>query len=98
MDSSEADPTIEPTIYTPTDISLIIGGVAAAFATIVYSLKHIKKSSCLGFNCEQVVVDEQPDPHQQLPCDHVEDEEQNNSDILTLTDLLTHNIILNSEV
>tara|TARA_B110000285_G_scaffold115915_1_gene131327 strand:- start:1711 stop:2001 length:291 start_codon:yes stop_codon:yes gene_type:complete len=96
MNSSEGDSTIEPTIYTPTDISIIIGGVAAAFATIVYSLKHIKKSSCLGFNCEQVVVDDHPDP--QLPCDHVEDVEQNNSDILTLTDLLTHNIILNSEV
>ena len=96
MDSSEVNPPVESTIYTPTDISIIIGGVAAAFATIVYSLKHIKKSSCLGVNCEQVVVDEQQDP--QLPYDHVEDEAQNNSDILTLTDLLTHNIILNSEV
>jgi hypothetical protein len=33
-------------IYTASDISLMIGGIAAAVATIVYSCKHVSKSSC----------------------------------------------------
>ena len=39
-------------------VSLVIGGVAAAIASIVYSLKHVKHSSCcLGlFVCDQKVV------------------------------------------
>ena len=39
-------------------VSLVIGGVAAAIASIVYSLKHVKHSSCcLGFvECDQKVV------------------------------------------
>lgn len=41
-------------------VSLVIGGVAAAIASIVYSLKHVKHSSCcLGFvECDQKVVAE----------------------------------------
>jgi len=39
-------------------VSLVIGGVAAAIASIVYSLKHVKHSSCcLGFvECDQKVL------------------------------------------
>ena len=38
-----------------TDISMVIAGTAAALASIIYSLKHIKKSKCCGgaFTCEQ---------------------------------------------
>ena len=48
-------------------VSLVIGGVAAAIASIVYSLKHVKHSSCcLGFvECDQKVVvekEETPNP------------------------------------
>ena len=46
-------------------VSLVIGGVAAAIASIVYSLKHVKHSSCcLGFvECDQkVVVEKEPEP------------------------------------
>jgi hypothetical protein len=45
-------------IYTASDISLMIGGIAAAVATIVYSCKHVSKSSCCGFNCTQIVTDD----------------------------------------
>ena len=94
MDSSEADPSVEPTIYSPTDISLLIGGIAAAFAIIIYSCKHIKKSSCFGFNCEQVVVDD--------PCDEPHElnlvVDESNSDTLKQLDLLKHNIVKHSEL
>ena len=48
-------------------VSLVIGGVAAAIASIVYSLKHVKHSSCcLGLlECDQKVVlekEETPNP------------------------------------
>ena len=45
-------------VYTPPDISMIIAGAAAAFATIIYSCKHVKKSNCCGFSCEQEVIEE----------------------------------------
>ena len=35
------------------DITLIIGSIAAAIASIIYSLKHVKKSNCLGGSCVQ---------------------------------------------
>lgn len=45
-----------------TDVSLIIGGAAAALASIIYSLKHVKKSRCCGASCEQDVdVEDEPD-------------------------------------
>jgi len=84
-------------IYSPTDISLMIGGIATAFATIIYSCKHIKKSKCCGFSCEQVVVDD--------PCDDIQpqlnladNDHQNNSDILKQLGQLKNNIVVNSEV
>ena len=86
---------IQSPIYSPTDISLLIGGIAAAFATIVYSCKHIKKSKCCGFSCEQVVVDD--------PCDEPAlilevDGHQNNSDTLKQLDQSKRNKVENSEV
>ena len=84
-------------IYSATDISLILGGIAAAFATIVYSLKHVKKSSCCGSNCSQVVVDEVVPPlaaEELEPLNHADD----NLDIEALMDLLKHNIVSHSQV
>ena len=48
-------------------VSLVLAGVAAAIASVVYSLKHVKHSSCcLGlFECDQKVViekEETPNP------------------------------------
>ena len=94
MDSlTEPNSSVEPTIYSPTDISLLIAGIAAAFATIVYSCKHIKKSKCCGFSCEQVVVD---DPCDEPPLNLVVD--VNSSDMSKQLDQLKNNIIMNSEV
>jgi NAD(P)H-nitrite reductase large subunit len=63
--------------YTTTDISMLIAGIAAAIVSIVYSLKHVKKSSCCGSSCiqtvdevEQVVVLESPN--------QIENQETNN--------------------
>lgn len=41
--------------YTAEEIALMLGAFGAAFASIVYSLKHIKSSSCWGFKCKQSV-------------------------------------------
>ena len=43
-----------------TDVSMVIAGVAAALASIIYSLKHVKKSKCCGASCEQEVEDDDP--------------------------------------
>ena len=79
-------------LYSATDISLMLGGIAAAIATIVYSLKHVKQSSCLCFKCSQVVVDE-IEPMVELNHD--------NDDMIHLSQieaLMKSNIITNSEV
>ena len=89
MESNMSNTTHQ--IYSPTDISLMIGGIAAAFATITYSCKHIKTSKCFGFSCEQVVVD---DPCVEPPLNLVVDE--SNSDTLKQLDLAKHNIVKNS--
>ena len=38
----------------------MFAGIAGAVATIIYAMKHIKSSSCLGSKCEQDVVIEVP--------------------------------------
>jgi hypothetical protein len=91
MESNNSN--IEPTIYSPTDISLLIAGIAAAFATIVYSCKHIKTSNCCGFSCEQVVIDDPCDEPQLNPV-----VDGNNSETLKILDLEKNNIVVNSEV
>tara|TARA_R110000851_G_C13032338_1_gene561241 strand:- start:311 stop:541 length:231 start_codon:yes stop_codon:yes gene_type:complete len=55
----------QPIIYSPptegmsaTDVSMVIAGAAAALASIIYSLKHVKKSKCCGASCEQEVEDD----------------------------------------
>ena len=56
-------------------VSLVIGGVAAAIASIVYSLKHVKHSSCcLGFvECDQKVL--------------VEKEQETPNPLITITEV-----------
>ena len=36
-------------------VSLIIASIGACIASIIYSLKHIRKSDCCGNSCQQVV-------------------------------------------
>ena len=48
------------------ETSLIIGAIAMAIASVVYSMKHIKKSECCGSTCTQVVLDSPPTPIIQL--------------------------------
>mgnify|MGYP003639563981 CR=1 FL=1 len=97
MEISEAPSyDIESPTYSPTDISILIGGIAAAFATIVYSCKHIKKSKCCGFSCEQVVADDPCEDQHELNL--VLDDTASNSDILKKLGQLKNNIVTNSEV
>ena len=57
---------VQPIIYSnqstdsmsATDVSMVIAGAAAALASIIYSLKHVKKSKCCGASCEQEVEDD----------------------------------------
>jgi hypothetical protein len=96
MEISEAPSyDIQSPIYSPTDISLLIAGIAAAFATIVYSCKHIKKSDCCGVSCEQVVLDEPCDGEHEL--NPVVDDTASNSEIIKQLGQLTHKIEHNSE-
>ena len=37
------------------DITLIIASIGATIASIIYSLKHVKKSDCCGAGCIQEV-------------------------------------------
>ena len=49
---------------SPTDTAMLLAGIAAAVVSVVYSLKHVKKSKCCAgfFSCEQepTVLAEQP--------------------------------------
>ena len=47
----------QPHIYNANEISLMLAAFGAAVASIIYSFKHIKSSSCLGSSCSQVVTD-----------------------------------------
>jgi len=47
----------KPHIYTANEVSLMLAALGAAAASIIYSFKHIKSSSCLGSKCEQTVTD-----------------------------------------
>jgi hypothetical protein len=51
---------------SPAEYSLIIGGVAAALASIIYSLKHVKncKSCCGLVACQQETNCPDVDPEQ----------------------------------
>tara|TARA_R110000803_G_scaffold79635_2_gene145292 strand:- start:1346 stop:1567 length:222 start_codon:yes stop_codon:yes gene_type:complete len=51
---------------TAAEYSLIIGGVAAALASIIYSLKHVKncKSCCGLVACQQETDCPDPEPEQ----------------------------------
>lgn len=43
--------------YTAEEVSLMLAALGAMVASVVYSFKHIKSSSCLGSKCQQEVVD-----------------------------------------
>ena len=45
----------QPHIYTANEISLMLAAFGGCIASIIYSFKHIKSSSCLGSSCNQVV-------------------------------------------
>jgi hypothetical protein len=44
-------------VYTAEEIALMLAALGAMVASIIYSFKHIKSSSCLGSKCQQEVVD-----------------------------------------
>lgn len=37
------------------EVALILSAVAASLASIIYSMKHIRRSNCCGNTCEQTV-------------------------------------------
>ena len=37
------------------EVALILSAVAASLASIIYSMKHIRRSNCCGNTCEQSV-------------------------------------------
>ena len=47
----------QPHIYSANEVSLMLAALGACVASIIYSFKHIKSSSCLGSSCSQVVTD-----------------------------------------
>ena len=46
--------------FTAEEVSIMIAAIGAAIASVVYSFKHIKSSTCCAgfFECEQIVEDE----------------------------------------
>ena len=87
MENNESDK------MNTTDVSMLIAGIAAALATIIYSLKHIKKSTCCGSSCTQVVVD--------APQVHEESTPSTLSDLMETLDIagvLDHNILHHTDV
>jgi len=44
-------------IYTMEEITIGLAAIGALVASIVYSFRHIKSSSCMGMKCQQEVVD-----------------------------------------
>ena len=49
-----------------TDTAMIIAGVSSAIVAIVYSLRHLSKSSCCCISCDQVVGDIQQEQNQEI--------------------------------
>jgi len=44
-------------IYTMEEITIGLAAIGALVASIVYSFRHIKSSSCMGMKCKQEVTD-----------------------------------------
>lgn len=44
-----------PHIYSANEISLMLAAFGACVASVIYSFKHVKSSSCCGTRCEQAV-------------------------------------------
>jgi len=49
-----------PHIYTMEEITIGLAAIGALVASVVYSFRHIKSSSCLGAKCSQEVIVEAP--------------------------------------
>jgi len=54
-EAAQAAVALMPETKEGTEMGLVIGGVAAAICSIIYAMKHIKSSSCLGARCQQAV-------------------------------------------
>lgn len=39
------------------ELGILLGGISAILASLIYFTKNIKESSCCGSKCKQVVVD-----------------------------------------
>ena len=44
------------------DIALVLAGISSLLVAVIYSLKHIRESTCCGSKCTQVVLDGHGDP------------------------------------
>ena len=54
MDNFTTEPKI-PHIYTAEEIALMLGALGAMVASVIYSVKNVKHSSCCAglFSCDQ---------------------------------------------
>ena len=57
-------------VYSADEVALLLAALGACVASIIYSFKHVKSSSCMGVKCNQVVEGvqiqvEQPAPRQE---------------------------------
>ena len=42
-------------VYSADEIALLLAALGACVASIIYSFKHVKSSSCMGVRCQQAV-------------------------------------------
>ncbi|CAI8390508.1 MAG: Uncharacterised protein [Owenweeksia sp. TMED14] len=54
-------------VYSADEVALLLAALGACVASIIYSFKHVKSSSCMGVKCQQavegvVVQDVMPEP------------------------------------
>ena len=42
-------------IYSADEVALLLAALGACVASIIYSFKHVKSSSCMGVRCQQAV-------------------------------------------
>ena len=59
-------------IYSADEVALMLAAFGACVASVIYSFKHVKSSSCMGVKCQQAVetaivqdVMPQPAPRQE---------------------------------
>ena len=44
------------------EMGILFAGISSILATLIYFTKNIKKSSCMGNDCQQTVMDAHGDP------------------------------------